>query len=526
VLYPADNRLPVAATGNRKSATWALAATILGSAMAFIDGTVINVAMPVLQSDLHARITETQWIADAYLLVLSSLILVGGSLGDRLGRVRVFAIGVAIFTAASVWCGLAGGAGMLIAARAVQGAGAALLVPGSLAIIAEVYPENERGRAIGTWSAMTALAIIAGPILGGALVQMISWRAVFFINVPFAAVVLWIVWRRMQHRRADSGEPIDWLGALLITGALAAITFALIEAPSRRTSQLAWIGGAGVVCLIVFVVVEMRSKHPLVPLKLFRSRTFTGANALTLLLYAALGGAMFLLPFNFIQIRHYTPFEAGLAFLPIVATMSLLSRWTGALADRLGPRPLLIVGPIVAACGFAALALSRGGSSYWTTFFPGLLTLGAGMAITVAPLTTTVMTSINDERHAGAASGINNAIARAAGLLAVAVFGAVAVFIFSRELDRQLASRGASAELRRAMAAQTLRLADAKPPAGADANTVNAAIAAAFLRAFRFNMLVAAGLAAASAAGALMITSTSSTPRSAPGSRASASPAD
>lgn len=489
---------------------WTLAATILGSAMAFIDGTVVNVAMPVLQSDLHARIDQTQWIADAYLLVLSSLILAGGSLGDRLGRVRVFAAGVVLFTAASVWCGFAPSALQLIFARAVQGVGAALLVPGSLAIIAEVFPENERGRAIGTWSSLTAMAIIAGPLLGGFLVQTISWRAVFFINIPIAAAVLWIVWRRMEASKPGEEEgAIDWIGALLITGALGAIAFALIEAPAKRVAHLPLVGAAGVVLLIAFVVVEMRVRNPLVPMALFRSRTFTGTNILTLLLYAALNGAMFLLPFELIQIRHYTPAEAGAAFLPIVATMSLLSRWTGALADRIGPRWLLVGGPLVAGCGFVLLALRAERASYWSAYFPGLFTMGLGMSFVVAPLTTAVMTSIDDERHAGAASGINNAIARAAGMLAIAVFGAMAVFIFARALDRELAARGASADARRAMAAQAMRLADAKAPPEV--------VRAAFAPAFRFDMFVAAGLAAASAAGALLTTSTPSRRRSARG---------
>lgn len=486
--------------------------------MAFIDSTVINVAMPVLQSDLHARLDQAQWVADSYLLVLSSLILAGGSLGDRVGRVRVFAAGIVLFTAASAWCGLAPGAGQLILARAVQGAGAALLVPGSLAIISEVFPANERGRAIGTWSALTSLAIIAGPILGGALVQSISWRAVFFINIPIAAAVLWIVWRRMERSGGQEGEAIDWIGAVLISVALGAITFALIEAPTRRGWQIWAVAAPGVVCLALFVVAERRARNPLVPLMLFRSRTFTGANILTLLLYAALGGAMFLIPFDLIQIRHYSPFEAGMAFLPIVATMSVLSRWTGALADRIGPRLLLAGGPVVAGCGFAALALRSGGASYWTSFFPGLLTLGIGMAFTVAPLTTTVMTSIADERHAGAASGINNAVARAAGLLAVAVFGAAAVLVFGRELDRQLVARGASQQTRRAVAAQAIRLADADAPRDL--------VAIAFLRAFRIDMFAAAGLAIASAAGALLITAPSSSRRSAAGSPASQQPAD
>ena len=480
--------------------------TILGSSMAFIDGTVINVALPVLQSELHARINDAQWIVDIYLVVLSSLILVGGSLGDRVGRIRVFGAGVALFTLASVWCGLAPGVGQLVVARAVQGVGAALLVPGSLAIITAVFPAERRGKAIGTWSSLTSVAIICGPLLGGALVQAISWRAVFFINVPFGALVMWIVLRRAPSIPAETGGAIDWPGALLITAALGAITWSLIEAPANGGPGIAVAAAVGVICLIVFVFVEHRARAPLVPLTLFRSRAFSGANVLTLLLYAALSGAMFLLPFNFIQVLHYTPAEAGAAFLPIVATMSLLSRFTGGLADRIGPRPLLIVGPIVAGAGFALLAWCGGAGSYWTAYFPGLLILGLGMAITVAPLTTTVMTSIDDERHAGAASGVNNAVARAAGLLAIAIFGAVAVVVFGRELDRRLVAHGAPPAVRQAMAAQRLKLADAAPPPGADPRLVRDSIRDAFDKAFRIDMLGAAALAVLGAGGGAVIT--------------------
>src|SRR4051794_15414599 len=444
--------------------------------MAFIDGTVINVALPVLQKALGADVSQAQWIVDAYLLVLSSLMLAGGALGDRIGRVKVFAAGVALFGAASAWCGFANSATMLIAARAMQGIGAALLVPGSLAIITAAFPPERRGKAIGTWSAMTSLAIIAGPLLGGWLVQAVSWRAVFYINLPIAAVTLVIVWFKVPRLKATVTGPIDWLGTVLITLALGAATFALIE---KR-----WLGGAiALVAFIAFVLVERKAHDPIVPLSLFRSRTFTGANLLTLLLYGALSAATFLLPFNLIQVQHYSPAKAGAAFLPFVLTMSLLSRWSGALADRIGPRLPLIVGPILTGCGFALMARPGIGGSYWTTFFPGILTLGVGMAITVAPLTTAVMTSIDDERHAGAASGINNTVARAAGLLAIAFFGALAVTVFARQLAGRLPSN------------EIAKLAAATPRPGVDRRVIDDA----FVHAFRINMLAAAALAMASA---------------------------
>ena len=315
--------------------------------MAFIDGSVVNIALPVMQKSLSATVTDAQWIVDAYLLALASLLLAGGALGDHLGRMRVFAAGVAIFAAASVWCGLAPDTRHLIAARALQGIGGALLVPGSLAIIAATFPANERGKAIGTWSAMTSMSLIAGPLLGGWLVQTISWRAIFYINIPIAAVTLLIVWRTWTRDSTEGGDvgSIDWVGTVLITVALAALTYALIETPTsgRRVGAVQYVCiGAFLIAFVAFIVLEQRVKNPIVPLTLFRSRSFAAANVLTLLLYAAMNVAIFLLPFNLIQLQHYSPARTGAAFLPLVAAMSLLSRFTGALADRVGPRLPLI----------------------------------------------------------------------------------------------------------------------------------------------------------------------------------------
>lgn len=478
---------------------WVLAATILGSAMAFIDTTVVNVALPVMQRELRATVAGAQWVIDAYLLVLSALILAGGALGDRFGRVRVFGIGVALFAAASTWCGLAPSAAQLIIARALQGAGAALLVPGSLAIIAAAFPREERGRAIGTWSSLTSLAIIAGPLLGGVLVQTISWRAVFLINIPIAVAVLWIVWKRMPADDAPQDGAVDWFGTLLVTVGLGGVAFAFIE-----RVPVALIVGA--LALLAFIFVERRVANPIVPFTLFRSRAFTGANLLTLFLYAALSAAMFLLPFNLIQVQGYSPAQAGAAFLPFVGTMSLLSRWFGALADRRGPRGLLIAGPLTAAAGIALLAVPGIGGTYWTTFFPAVVLLGLGMSMTVAPLTTTVMTAIEDERYAGTASGINNAVARAAGLLAVAILGAAAALVFARDLDARLVRAGAALEMRQHMAGQAPRLAEARPPQGArDGDLVQDAVRHSFVAAFRMTMITSAILAALSSLAALWV---------------------
>lgn len=487
---------------------WVLAATIVGSSMAFIDSTVLNVALPVMQEQLHATVSDAQWIVDAFLLVLSSLILAGGSLGDRLGRVRVFAIGVALFALASIGCGAAQSTIQLIVARAVQGLGAALLVPGSLSIITETFPRDERGRAIGTWSSLTALSVIAGPLLGGVLVQTISWRAIFLINVPLAAAVLWMVFAKLPRKAHQAKGAVDWAGTALVSLGLGGVVFALIEAPSRGvTAPAVWIAAiGGVAALIAFVFVERRAAQPIVPFQLFRSRSFTAANVLTLLLYGALSSSTFLLPFNLIQVQHYPPARAGAAFLPFVITMSLLSRYTGALADRIGARPLLMAGPVLAGAGIGLLALPSIGGSFWTTFFPGVLVLGIGMAITVAPLTTTVMTSINDEQYAGAASGINNAVARTAGLLAIALLGATAGVAFSRSLDARLAAMHVAPQVRQTISRQSSHLAATQVPAGVDPATkraIEAAIGESFVHAFRLNVLGAAIVAAASAAAAI-----------------------
>jgi EmrB/QacA subfamily drug resistance transporter len=480
---------------------WVLAATILGSSMAFIDSTVVNVALPVIQRDLAASASEVQWIADGYLLALSALVLAGGSLGDRLGRARVFAAGVAFFAVASLCCGAAQSTAQLVAARVLQGAGAALLVPGSLAIIAATFPREERGRAIGTWSSLTSLSVIAGPLLGGVLVQAISWRAVFLINAPIAALVLYIVWRHMPRDAGEKQGPVDWLGTLLVTLGLGGVVFAFIEAPARGWTSAAVLVSAigGVAALLIFIPAERRARSPIVPFAIFRSRAFTAANVLTLLLYGAMSIATFLLPFNLIQVQGYTPAQAGAAFLPFVATMSLLSRWSGVLADRIGARPMLIAGPLLAAAGLSLLALPGVGGSYWTTFFPAILVLAFGMAITVSPLTTTVMTSIDDEHHAGAASGINNAVARAAGLLAIAILGALAVSAFSRDLDARLIAAHAPESVRRFMAGQSLRLAAAQPPRGPYAAMIADAVRQSFVHAFRVSVAISAALAAMAA---------------------------
>jgi len=478
--------------------------TILGSSLAFVDGTVVNVALPALQREFGATVADVQWVVEAYALLLSALLLAGGAIGDRMGRRRVYAAGIALFAAASAACGLAGTVRQLVIARAVQGVGAALLVPGSLAIISASFPVQQRGRAIGTWSGFTAMTAALGPVLGGWLIEHLSWRWVFFINLPLAVLIVVISLARVPESR-DEGmvQRLDGWGAALATVGLCGITFALIEV-GRGAERSLIAGGVGIVALACFFVGESRSSAPMLPLDLFRSRPFSGANLMTLFLYGALGGVLFFLPLDLIQVQHYSATAAGAALLPFPLIMFALSRWSGGLVARFGSRLPLTVGPAIAALGLALQARPGIGGSYWTTFFPAVVVMGFGMAITVAPLTTTVMGAA-DPRHAGAASGVNNAVSRVAGLLAIAVFGVVLARTFDARvrppLDRLALSPAATDALQRELSkiagadvAQVASIAPAERPA------VRAVIDQAFVFAFRLVMFCSAALALASAA--------------------------
>jgi EmrB/QacA subfamily drug resistance transporter len=498
VIRSGDVEVPCAT----EARTWILAATIIGSSMAFIDSTAVNVALPALQTNFHATVVDVQWVVESYGLFLGALILVGGSLGDLFGRRLIFVLGVAIFAVASMGCGVASNIHQLIFARSIQGVGAALLVPGSLAIISTSFDEKSRGHAIGTWSGFTAITTAVGPVLGGWLVQHASWRWVFFINLPLAAALIVISFWHIPESRSATGSHIDWLGALAVTFGLGGLVIGFVESVNTGWGNPLVLASltVGCGCLVLFLFVEASVASPMVPLTLFASSTFSGANLLTLFLYAAIGIFFFLFPLNLIQVQGYSATATGAAVLPLIVLIFSLSRWSGGLVARYGARLPLIVGPLVAALGFVLFAAPSVGGSYWKSFFPAVIGLGFGLAITVAPLTTVVMSSVGQDR-VGAASGINNAVARVAGVLAIAVLGIVMVNAFSSHLNHSLAHLLLPPGLLEAIQSGEIKLAGLPVPGDLSPATtavIKESIAEAFVFGFRIVMLICAGLAVAS----------------------------
>jgi EmrB/QacA subfamily drug resistance transporter len=416
--------------GSRRSLArhprWTIAATMMASSLSFIDGSVTNVALPAIGGDLHADAAHLPWVINAYLLPLSALLLLGGAAGDHFGRRRLLIAGIALFAAASIGCALAPSLDLLLASRAVQGTGAAILLPNSLGILGSSFEGEARGRAVGTWAAAGAIASAVGPPLGGWLVEAVGWPAIFYLNLPVAAAAVTIAVLFVDES-SERGGRLDWLGAALATAALGLLTWGLtVWSSSHAVSTLSLLGlGAGAVLFAGFLVAEHRlGDRAMMPLALFGSRPFVGLTVLTLLLYGALGGLLVLLPYLLIVGGDYTPLQAGLALLPFSIVIGLASRLTGRLAERIGPRLPLTAGPIVVGVGFALMVRSDPAASYWSSVLPGVAVIAAGMALAVAPLTTSVLSAV-DRRHTGTASGFNSAVARAGGMIATALAGAV-----------------------------------------------------------------------------------------------------
>lgn len=481
---------------------WVMSAAIMASSMAFIDGTALNVVLPALQDGLHATGAELFWILNAYLLMLASLILVGGSLSDKLGRKKILMVGIIIFVVGSALCGTASTVFLLIVYRVIQGVGGAFMIPGSLALISSAIDETERGKAIGTWSSATTVVTVGGPILGGALADAGLWRYIFFINIPIGIAAFLILSAKVDETKDENSDPaIDILGAIAIALGLAALTFGCLSVPEKGIYHwhvyLPLI--AGTILLIAFIAVEKTSKYPMMPLNLFNNSTFTGANLLTFFLYAGLGVGMLFLSLNLVQVQGYTQLQSGLTFLPFTLLMITLAKLSGKLADKYGPRLFLIVGPATAGIGLLLLAFvgqTRGVEEYWVTYFPGILVFGLGMSITVAPLTSTVMGSVS-QHYAGTASGINNALTRISNVLANAIFGALAVLLFSIALQTRLNDDNLSETDQQAVMAQVVNLGNARVPKeinDADKEKIGQYYHEGFLEAYKKIMLLSSAL--------------------------------
>ena len=483
---------------------WVLLATILASGIANINGSVVNIALPAIETDLATSVAVIQWLINAYTLFLSAFLLIGGAAGDLFGRRRILLVGITIFAAASLWCGLSPTVAQLILGRAIQGAGGALMIPSSLAIIGATFDQSERGKAIGTWAGFSALAAAIGPLLGGWIVDHFTWRGIFLITPLLALPTIWIALYKLPESRDDAAKGgLDWRGSLLAFGSLGSLAFGLISAPvlgwSNELVILALPGG--LLLLAAFIWQEAHSGAPMLPLGLFRSRTFSAVNLLTLFLYAGLAGLFFFLPFALIQVQGFSATLTGTAFLPFTLIMGALSRWSGGLLDRFGAKWLQIIGPAIAALGMALLALSVGSGSYWATLV-AIAVLALGMVVSVAPLTTTVINAV-PTHQTGIASGINNAVSSVANLLAIAILGAVALGVYNRELDKNLEMKVVSGDVRQAIErakGQFVVAPALSTVQGDDRRVAEIVIKRSLAKTIRFTMLACALLALAGAA--------------------------
>ena len=483
-----------------------MVATILGSSLAFIDGSIVNVAQGAIQRGLKMDSAALAWVVEAYLLLVAALILVSGALGDRYGYRRMFGLGVFIFTGASILCALSSSGAVLIASRALQGVGGALLTPNSLALLSSRFEGEARGRAIGSWSALTSVAGVIGPLLGGWLIGVLSWHAAFWINVPLAAVVLALLYfavpadepakNASSSNSSSSSRMPDLAGAILATLGLGGVVYGLIEAGSKPFAQLeVWLPLLlGAVFLAAFLGWEARAKHPMLPLSLFKSRLFSGANLLTFLLYGALGAVGYFVPQNLLLVQGFSPLEAGAALLPLTLLLGLLSRTVGGLAAKRGPRAFLTVGPILTGVGLALLALPGVQASYWSGFLPGVTVMGLGMALTVSPLVSVIFAAV-DKNQSGIASGVNTAVARAASLVAIAGLGLLVTSGFSSSLSKRLETLNTPLQIRSTLEQNANKLAALEVPTNTDAalkGLLESAIKSSYLDGYRQMMLLAA----------------------------------
>lgn len=489
------------AKGNSSVEKWTLISTILASSMVFIDFSALNVALPAIQKDLNISGKSLLWIINAYSLFLSSLLLVGGSLGDLYGRKKIFVIGIIIFSISSFLCGISQGKELLITARAFQGVGGALMVPGSLAIISAIFPSERRGKAFGTWSTFSALTTIIGPVLGGWLAGLGLWRVIFFINIPLAVFTIAGLIIKVPENKDESAKKLDITGAVLATLGLSGITYGFLEASEKGFGNIIILISLilGFTSLAAFIFFEKRSTHPMMPLGLFKSKTFSGVNAMTLFIYSALSASLFFLPLNLIQVQGYPEEIAGFTLLPFVILISGLSRYSGIFADKFGARKPLIIGPLFAGLGLLLLTfpgLTDGPKDYWTTFFPGIIIMGIGMGIVVAPLTATVMASVS-EHNAGIASGVNNTMARTAGLLAIAVLGALIIITFKSTLKMNVSELNIADDKKTELINDAGKLAETQPPKNLtkeETEQVTKVIKNSFIESFDFIIYISVAL--------------------------------